>query len=169
VFVIKYLHILKRVFLINLLFALSFIIHNIEEAIWLPNWSKHAKKYHKPVGFNEFIFAVLIITILGIVLTFLNFIWDNEIIKIIYFGYVGMMVLNAIFPHLIATIALKRYAPGLITSLLLNVPIGVYLLLNEIKKIEIIKLLISIALFSVLVIISLPLLFKIGKRIRMEK
>lgn len=71
---------------------ISFIIHNLEEAIWLPNWSKYAGKYHKPVQTNEFLFALIIITILGIILTFLTIILSIEYIRIIYLGYDGMMV-----------------------------------------------------------------------------
>jgi len=39
------------------LFLLAFTLHNIEEGIWLPKWSKHAKKYYSPVSNREFHFA----------------------------------------------------------------------------------------------------------------
>ena len=48
---------------IKLLFLFGFTIHNIEEAIWLPKWSRYAKKFHEPVGSNKFIFAVMVVTI----------------------------------------------------------------------------------------------------------
>ena len=50
----------------KLLFILGFTLHNLEEAVWLPKWSQVAKKFHKPVTTNEFIFAVLVITVLVI-------------------------------------------------------------------------------------------------------
>ena len=154
--------------MINVLFIFAFVIHNIEEAIWLPSWSKHAKKFHKAVGFNEFVFAVLIITILGVLLTFLNSIYDNKIMNSLYLGYVGMMVLNAIFPHLVATIVLRRYAPGLITAITLNVPIGSYILYESMKKLEFINIIISTVLISVIIVVSLPVLFKSSKCINKE-
>ena len=154
--------------MINILFVFAFIIHNIEEAIWLPSWSKHAKKFHKAVDFNEFVFAVLIITILGVLLTFLNSIYDNKIMNSLYLGYVGMMVLNAIFPHLVATIALRRYAPGLITAIALNVPIGSYILYESMKELEFIHIITSTVLISVIIVVSLPVLFRISKWIKIE-
>ena len=154
--------------MIKILFVFAFVIHNIEEAVWLPSWSKHAKKFHKAVDFNEFIFAVLIITILGVLLTFLNSIYDNKIMNSLYLGYVGMMVLNAIFPHLVATIALRRYAPGLITAIALNVPIGSYILYESMKELEFINIITSTVLISVIIVISLPFLFRISKCIKIE-
>ncbi len=154
--------------MINILFVFAFVIHNIEEAVWLPSWSKHAKKFHKDVDFNEFIFAVLIITILGVLLTFLNSIYDNKIMNSLYLGYVGMMVLNAIFPHLVATIALRRYAPGLITAIALNVPIGSYILYESMKELEFINIITSTIFISAIIVVSLPVLFRISKWITIE-
>ena len=54
---------------IKLLFIPGFTLQNLEEALWLPKWSQLAKKFHNPVTTNEFIFAVLIITTIGYLLT----------------------------------------------------------------------------------------------------
>ena len=113
----------------ELVFLLSFTLHNIEEALWLPKWSQYAKKFHPPVAKNEFHFAVLMVTLIGYVLTFLFLATGNtnEIVKYLYLGFLLMMAFNSIFPHLIATIALRKYAPGTFTGLLLNLPIGLYI------------------------------------------
>ena len=118
--------------MIEILFILGFSIHNIEEALWLPEWSKYAKKFHQEITENEFRFAVIIITAIGYLITFQYFIFSETSIvsKYLYLGFVSMMILNTIFHHLIATIALKKYAPGLITGILLNVSIGLYILIN---------------------------------------
>ncbi len=115
---------------IKLLFLLGLTLHNIEEAVWLPKWSKHAIKFHKPVLANEFYFAVLVITLIGYLLTGADYIFGSSCgsITCIYLGFVGMMGLNVFIPHLAATIVLKRYSPGLITGLLLNLPSSVYTL-----------------------------------------
>ena len=55
----------------KMLFLLGFSLHNLEEALWLPAWSKKAKRFHKEVAVNEFRFALILITSLGYVLTFL--------------------------------------------------------------------------------------------------
>ena len=117
----------------ELLFLLGFSLHNIEEALWLPGWSKHARKYHKEASPNEFRFAVIIVTAIGYLLTFQYFVFgaDYAAAKYIYLGFILVMVVNVFFPHLIATIVLKKYAPGLITGLMLNAPLGVYILFKK--------------------------------------
>lgn len=72
-------------------FSLGVTLRNLEEAIWLPHWSQSVGKYQHPVEKNAFVFAVIVITMFGY----------------IYLGFIGMMGLNAIFPHLVATIVLK--------------------------------------------------------------
>lgn len=152
----------------ELLFLLAFTLHNIEEALWLPRWSQYAKKFHPPVAKNEFHFAVLVITVLGYVLTFLVLLTDssNDIVKYLYLGFLLMMAFNAVFPHLIATIVLRRYAPGTLTGLLLNLPIGVYVIFRiHGEHIELHKLLIGFAVITVVTLVSLKPLFRMGRKL----
>ncbi len=154
--------------MIEVIFLLSFTLHNIEEGIWLPRWSKHAGKFHPKVSNNEFHFALLVVTILGYLLTFLflKFGMRVEVIKYIYLSFILMMCLNSIFPHLLATILLKRYSPGTLTGLLLNMPIGVSIILENVNQGLNFYKFISIALLViVLTISSLQLLFKIGNKL----
>lgn len=152
----------------ELLFLMAFSLHNLEEGLWLPEWSKFAGKYHKKVEKNEFHFAVIIVTLFGYLLTFLNLVFgfDYPVIRDIYLGFVLMMVMNAVFPHLLAAIALKRYAPGLITGLLLNVPIGLYIIFVEYQNvINPLWLLASFVGVTVVVVASLNPLFKLGAKL----
>lgn len=152
----------------ELLFLLSFTLHNIEEALWLPKWSQYAKKFHPPVSKNEFHFAVLVITVLGYVLTFLILLTGsaNNIVKYLYLGFLLMMAFNAVFPHLIATIVLRRYAPGTLTGLLLNLPIGLYILFVKYgDTLEVYKLITGFAVITVVTLVSLKALFWLGKKL----
>jgi len=152
----------------ELMFLLAFTLHNIEEAIWLPRWSKYAGKYHPKVSNNEFHFALLVVTTLGYILTFLclNFGQESEIVRYAYMGFLLMMCFNSIFPHLISTIVLRRYAPGTLTGLLLNLPIGMFIILKGLEGgIELIKLLFGFISIAVIVIASLHPLFRLGKRL----
>ena len=38
--------------MIEILFILGFSLHNIEEALWLPAWSKQAKTFHQEITAN---------------------------------------------------------------------------------------------------------------------
>ena len=148
--------------MIELLFLLGFSLHNLEEALWLPQWSKHARKYHKEVSPNEFSFAVIIVTAIGYLLTFQYFIFapSSSFSRYVYLGFILMMIANVIFPHLIATLVLKRYAPGTITGMLLNAPIGIYILARGINGAgELIFVIISGGILAIIFLLLINPLF----------
>jgi Protein of unknown function with HXXEE motif len=150
--------------MLEIFFLLGFSLHNLEEAIWLPAWSKHAAKFHPEVKKNEFHFAVIIVTAIGCLLTLIHLLSDNGnvIVQNIYYGFILMMCLNVILPHLIATIVLKRYAPGLVTGLLLNLPFGILLVQQGLSQGAVPLYLIASALLLTIIMLALiNLLFKI--------
>lgn len=153
---------------LKLLFLLGFTLHNLEEALWLPQWSKHAERFHKPVERNQFIFALIIITLAGYLITLADIIsgQSGNIINYVYLGFIGMMGLNAIIPHLAATIILKKYAPGLITGLLLNLPISLIIIIYHIQnRINVLYFVIAVLAVSGLVLLSLKHLFRLGGKL----
>ena len=86
------------------LFAISITVHNIEEAIWLPKWSISAKRWHHPVNPRVFRFAVLILTIFAYITSILASLGEKQGIgAYLVSGYALAMLLNVVFPHLIAT------------------------------------------------------------------
>jgi len=153
---------------LKLIFLLGFTIHNLEESIWLPEWSKHAKKFHEPVERNQFIFAVIIVTMIGYLVTVAEII-DNtpgSVFSYIYLGFIGMMGLNTILPHLAATILLKKYAPGLITALLLNLPLSIIIIARYLTAgINVYFLIIAILAFTAIMLPLLKPLFKLGDKL----
>ena len=152
--------------MMELLFLLGFSLHNIEEALWLPGLSKHACKYHKEVSPNEFRFVVIIVTAIGYLLTFQYFVFGATYAaaKYIYLGFILVIVVNVFFPHLLATIVLKKYAPGLITGLLLNAPFGIYILFKNITKPdELIFVIIAGIILAVVFLLIINHLFKLGR------
>jgi hypothetical protein len=153
--------------LTQILFLFCFTLHNAEEAMWLPAWSQHAAKYHPPVGKAEFGFAVVVITILGYLLTGLNWLLGPTVplFQYTYFGFVGMMGLNSIFPHGLATLVLRRYAPGFLTGILLNFPLSIVLIYLAFRKGYSVWLIsVAILICSVIVLTALPFLFRIGEK-----
>ena len=111
------------------LFAIAITIHNFEEAIWLPAWSKKAGFFHHPVGIFEFRFAVTVLTLLAYIMAYLSMTGGKGSIgAYLVSGYALAMLLNVIFPHLLATLVMQRYAPGTATAIVLNLPITFMLL-----------------------------------------
>ena len=153
---------------VKLLFILGFTLHNLEEAIWLPKWSELAKKFHKPVSSNEFIFAVIIITIIGYILTLLDILISDSAsyVHYLYAGFIGMIGLNAFFPHLVATVVIKKYSPGLITGIFLNLPLSAIIIYEYLNRdINPYLFILSITLISGVLLVSLKYLFKLGRRL----
>jgi hypothetical protein len=148
------------------LFPLAITIHNIEEAVWLPAWSKHAARFHAPVGAFEFRFAVIVLTLLGYVITFLSVRYGSGSVATgLFCAYCLAMLLNAFVPHLAAAIVLRRYAPGLATGLLVNVPVTAWLLhLSYAQGHVTMKMLaVSSAVMIPALLASIPLLFAAGR------
>jgi Protein of unknown function with HXXEE motif len=150
------------------LFCFAITLHNMEEAVWLPKWSQQASKFHKPVTPSEFHFAVFVITMLAYLSAFYFFYNQaSELAKWFFIGFLGSMIVNAIFPHLIATILMKKYAPGLLTGLFLNIPINSFIIVQIFQKSYFTwkELIISTIVVGTLLLSLIPLLFKVGGRI----
>lgn len=151
---------------IALLFMFTITLHNMEEALWLPQWSHQVRKYHKPVERNEFHFALIVITALAYLISGIFMFFSNVIfIKYLFIGYVGAMILNVFFPHIIVSILLKRYMPGLLTSVLINLPLNSLIIYNMInnKIVNLSEVAVSTLVMAIILVISLPNLFKIGR------
>jgi len=79
-------------------------------------------------------------------------------------GYASVMLLNAIIPHLAATLVLRRYAPGLITALGLNTPVTLLLLSRALEE-EYVSwepFLMTSAVFLIAILGIIPVLFRVG-------
>lgn len=77
------------------------------------------------------------------------------------------MIFNAMFPHLIATVLMEKYAPGLLTGLLLNIPINSFVIYQMFAENLIVwkELIISTIVVGIILLALIPVLFKIGGRI----
>ena len=151
------------------LFPISFALHNIEEALWFPVFSKSAGKFHKPVDTFEFVFAVIILTLFSIVITLLFVINGKRSLSCyLYFAFNFGMLINVFFPHLAATVVLKKYCPGLLTGILFLIPTTAYILLFGYSNEYFIfpKFWFIAISFAGFVIGVIPILFKFGKYVK---
>lgn len=149
-------------------FAVAVTIHNLEEALFLPRWSREAGRWHPPVGVGEFRFAVAILTLFA----FAAACWaafgpPGGVGAYLVSGYALAMALNVIFPHLAATVAMRRYVPGTVTAVSLILPTTTLLLHQALAQGYI-----ELSLFvyvgpgiTVGIVLSIPLLFMVGRRV----
>ena len=120
------------------LFPALFMLHELEEIIWMPSFVKKLSaqfpdnlilSYYTPFAFNAIVLEQFLILMTSLYLSyqFNNYsIYASIIIAYIYH----------VFGHLIQTIVLRKYVPGLLTGILTslfslfclknNVPINLY-------------------------------------------
>jgi len=148
------------------LFALAVTLHNLEEALFLPAWSRSAGRWHHPVGAREFRFAVAVLTVFAYVAVYLAAVGGKGSAgAYLLAGYALAMLLNVIFPHVFATLVMRRYAPGTATALLLNLPITVLLLHRALHEgyVQVHRFAWVGPLVVVGILAAIPVLFAIGR------
>jgi hypothetical protein len=109
------------------LFAAALTLHNAEEAVWLPAWSQEKGYWRIPATIGEARFVLLVLTILAYLCAWLAGAGSPTGTYLIC-GCALTMLLNVFLPHVAATIALRQYAPGTATAVLLNLPATCWLL-----------------------------------------
>ncbi len=147
------------------LFAVSVTLHNLEEAVWLPAWSQTAGKWHRPVDASAFRFAVAVLTLLAYAAVLLAVTQGKESAGAYFLpGYALAMLLNVLFPHVLAAAVMRRYAPGMLTALLFNLPVTVFLLRRSLEEgyIQLPTFAWAGPLVVILILLSIPLLFAVG-------
>jgi len=150
------------------MFPVAIALHNLEEAIWLPAWSKIAGKWHRPVSSSAFRFAVAVLTALAVVVTAWAVLAGPQSVgAYLLAGYALAMLLNVVMPHVLATMVLRRYMPGLSTALALNLPVTILLLRSSFAQGYVsfpTFVYYGVAVCAALVI-SIPVLFRIGEKV----
>jgi zinc transporter ZupT len=153
---------------IGWLFTVGVLIHNAEEAVSLPAWTKSAGKWHEPVEPREFWFVVTVLSALLITLAAVSSVSPpRSVAAYVMGGYVLAMVLNVFIPHSLATLVMRKYMPGTATGLLLNLPLGLWYLSQafEVNNLELRVFLWAGPATVVTIVASLPILFALGRRL----
>jgi hypothetical protein len=142
--------------------AITETIHNMEEAILLPNLFQSGDFSKWPVSPFEFRFAVILITLLiyGMIYYFVKH--ENKLAEYLMGGTLFTILFNVFIPHLIGSVLLLKYLPGTASGVLLNIPVTLYLLRRGVREgFFTIK---SIAVWGgIFTIITVPFLFGLFK------
>ena len=120
------------------LFPALFMLHELEEIIWMPSFVKKLSaqfpdirflSYYTPLTFNVIVLEQFLILLLSL---FLSYQFSNYTI----YATIVIAYIYHIFGHLIQTIVLRKYVPGLLTGVLtswfslsylnLNIPIKLF-------------------------------------------
>jgi hypothetical protein len=148
------------------LFPLVVTLHNAEEAIWLPGWSKRALLWRTPVTPGSFRFAAAVLTVLAFAVTWLSASSGKQTVwTCLTFGYMAAMLANVLIPHIAASVALRNYMPGTATAVALNLPVLSLLMMAAFREgyVSGEKAIAYSAGVIVLLLALIPILFKTGK------
>jgi hypothetical protein len=121
------------------------------------------------VGADEFRFAVAALSVaLVIIVAAASLAGPASLPAYMLSGYVLAMVLNVVAPHVVATIAMRRYMPGTATALLFNLPLGGLFLQRALAEgyIEPGVFVWSGPAVALAIAASIPPLFAIGRKLR---
>jgi hypothetical protein len=152
------------------LFPVVTALHNAEEAIWFPDWSKRAGRWHAPVTPGAFRFGAAVLTILAFVVAGLSARPGKQSVwTYLAFGYMAAMLANVLVPHIALTIAMRRYMPGVVTGVFLNLPALSLLVVLALREGYVSGE--KAAAYSVgvtgLLLLSIPALFRLAKYMRL--
>lgn len=159
------------------LFTLGVLAHNTEEALYLPAWeAQHlppawiarARRWNNAAGAKEFRFAVVVLSAALIIITTVTSVTGaGSPAAYLLAGYALAMIINSLVPHTVATIALRRYMPGTATAVLLNLPLGCLFLVRALSENYIQPRFFAWSgpLVALSMLVSLPILFAVGKRL----
>jgi hypothetical protein len=118
------------------LFPIAVTLHNSEEVLWLPAWwVRHAKQVPVHPGAGAFRFAVAVLTLAAFVVTFLSERKGKETVwAYLTFGYIVAMLANVFIPHIPASLVFRSYTPGVVTAVLVNLPVMGFLSIRAVRE-----------------------------------
>jgi hypothetical protein len=148
------------------LFPIVVTLHNAEEAIWFPDWTKRAGRWHAPVAPGVFRFTVLVLTILVFSVTGLSAMSGKQTVwTYLTFGCMVTVLVNVLIPHVAVSVVTRRYMPGVATAVALNLPVVSLLVVLALKEgyVSGWKAVAYSAGVASIGVLSIPALFKLGK------
>ena len=148
------------------LFPIVVSLHNAEEALWLPAWSKRTGFWRTPVAPGVFRFAVAVLTVLAFVVTWLSAESGKQTVwTYLAFGCMVVTLANVLIPHVALSLAQRSYMPGVVTGVALNLPVLSLLVVMALREGYVSGW--KAAAYSVgvagLLLASIPALLRLGK------
>ena len=102
------------------LFPALFMLHELEEIVWMPSFVKKLSaqfpdnrilSYYTPFAFNSIVLEQFLILLLSL---FLSYRYNNYTI----YATIVIAYIYHVFGHLIQTLVIRKYVPGLLTGIL---------------------------------------------------
>jgi hypothetical protein len=106
-------------------FSIAVSLHSGEEAFFMPKWvATHSGQllWHPRPGLIWA--ALLLATLAALAVTVLSARKGKQSVwTYLLFGYAAAMLINVLAPHIPATLIFGQYTPGVVTAVLINLPV----------------------------------------------
>jgi Protein of unknown function with HXXEE motif len=118
------------------LFPIAVTLHNAEEALSMPKWvSAHSSQLPLHLVAAKMWVGWLVLTGAGFAITCLSARrGKGSVWAYLLFGYAAAMLANVFIPHIPATLVFGEYTPGVVTAVLVNLPVMSLLLLKAVRE-----------------------------------
>ncbi|MBV8708676.1 MAG: HXXEE domain-containing protein [Acidobacteriaceae bacterium] len=139
------------------MFPLAVTLHNLEEAIWLPSWAAgHNTELSWQVTAVHFRLALVFLTVAAYLVTWLSRKHGEQSRwTYLFVAYTFVMFLNVFVPHVPATVLFHGYTPGMVTAVIVNLPVTTTLLALAVQERVIPSLGIATLVFGIPLAIAL--------------
>lgn len=109
--------------------VIAMALHIAEEAAagW-PRWARSITGLRIP-GWKDFVVVNTIMLVLGTAGTLLR--WEQPVFSL---ANAALVIINAIFFHILPSAVTRSYSPGLITSVILYIPAGGWLYIEAFRQ-----------------------------------
>lgn len=151
---------------LQLLFPVLVGLHNAEEAVRIPRWTRRSGPWFGGAQPRLFRFVVVVFTALASVVTVLSAIAGRmSLWADLTFGYIVALLLNSLVPHIAVSLAKRTLMPGVITAVVLNLPLLPLLAVLALEQgyVSESDALVSSILVPLGLLLMLPLLFRLGR------
>jgi hypothetical protein len=117
-----------------ILFGLGVTLHNLEEAIFLVSWYRaHWRGKFRPNARIYWVLTSLVSGAIWIPILAVG-VWPKSAQwQWALSGFALVIAVNAVFPHLAMSVATHSYMPGTATGILLNLPLGAWLIHEQLR------------------------------------
>jgi len=103
----------------------------------MPEWTaQHAAQWPlSPPGAGEIRFALLVLTVAAFAVTYRSVRkGPKSVWAYLLFGCVVTMLANVVIPHVPASVVYRSYTPGVVTAVLINLPVMGVLAMRAVRE-----------------------------------
>jgi len=117
-----------------ILFGIGVTLHNLEEAMFLVDWSRsHLKPRFEPNPKIYWVLTSLVSVVIWIPVVGVCLSKESSSFQGALSGFALAMAINAVLPHFMISLVKHSYSPGVGTGMLFNLPLGVLLIHDQLS------------------------------------